>query len=104
MPESRQLYLELSTWFIPCANGRETPWRKVKAYYGMKLRKLDHLPDTELVNEVRQTASRMVTSPTISECFPFLQNAHTRKADIVETTWHLARKQASQRERVAIAA
>jgi hypothetical protein len=102
--DSKQLYLELSTWFIPCANGRETPWRKVKAYYGMKLRKLDHLPLTELCDEVRQTASRIVTSPTIAECFPFLQKPHTRRTDALETTWNLARRQAAQPERAALAA
>ena len=104
LPNSSRLCLELSTWFVPGGNGRESPWRKVKTYYGMKLRKLDNLPAAELCSELRQTTSRMVTAPTITECFPFLQDAHERRDDIVEATWRMARKQASQPERASLAA
>ncbi|MGB8420163.1 hypothetical protein HHL24_27070 [Paraburkholderia sp. RP-4-7] len=104
LPDSGHLCLELSTWFVPGGNGRESPWRRVKTYYGMKLRKLDNLPASELCNELRQTTSRMLTAPTITECFPFLQDAHERRDDIVETTWRMARKQASQPEPASLAA
>lgn len=88
--------IQLSTWFIPEANGRASPWRSVRTYFGMQLRRLDKLSERELLNEACETAQRMITTPTIADCFPFLQDEHTYSEDHMDTTWKLARAQEAE--------
>lgn len=97
-PDQSKVYLELSTWFVPGANDRDTHWRGVKTYFGLKLRKLDKVPAEELISEACLTANRMVKAPTIVACFPFLANEHSKRTDIVDQHWRMARMQANKAE------
>jgi hypothetical protein len=88
--------IDLGSWFVPGANGRQSRWTNFASYLGARLGEsgagLPKLSDS--LQAACDMHDRVLARGSIVDRFPFLSRPHARTQDPLSDQWYVAKAQA----------